>query len=131
MRYMLDTHSLIWYFEGDFQLPPALKDLIEELEHPVYVSIASFWEIAIKVSLNKLALSQSLQTISEHILSLQIEILPVTIPHLLHLQSLPFHHRDPFDRLLIAQSQVESLRMISKDSIFDTYLVDRIWKDKN
>ena len=127
MNLLLDTHSLIWFINGDEQLPVKSRDLIKNLNNNCFISIASIWEVAIKISLRKLDLNGGFEEISKIILKYQFELLPVTIDHVAEILGLQFFHRDPFDRLLIAQSIVEKIPIITKDSIFEKYRIELIW----
>jgi PIN domain nuclease of toxin-antitoxin system len=125
---LLDTHSFIWFVEDSPSLSAQARALIEEPTNAVFFSMASVWEMAIKVSLGKLHLSQPFDLfIPNQLLLNDITILDITVNHTLRVATLPFHHRDPFDRLLIAQSLVERMPCVSIDSVFDTYSVDRLW----
>ena len=117
MDILLDTHVLLWYVAGDARLQPSHRILITDNAHPKFVSIASLWEIAIKTSAGKLAAVGPL----DNLVPANIGILPVELAHLLRLQTLPYHHRDPFDRLLIAQALAENLAVISTDQHFAAY----------
>jgi PIN domain nuclease of toxin-antitoxin system len=102
--------------------------LIEEPTNEVFLSIASVWEMAIKASLGKLDLSQPFDLfIPNQLLLNDMTLLDITVSHTLRVATLPFHHRDPFDRLLIAQSLVEGMPIISVDGILDAYNVNRLW----
>jgi PIN domain nuclease of toxin-antitoxin system len=125
---LLDTHSFIWFVEDNSSLSPHARMLIEEPTNDVFLSIASVWEMAIKVSLGKLNLSQPFDLfIPNQLLLNDITLLDITVSHALRVATLPFHHRDPFDRLLIAQSLVEGMPFIGTDSVFDAYGVNRLW----
>ncbi len=125
MKLLLDTHILIWLLEGNQNLNPKVKLVIEDETNSLYLSIVSLWEIAIKTSLSKLQLETPLEKIiSDFVLPSGIKILPIDIAHLLTLQKLPFHHRDPFDRLLIAQAKSETLTLVSEDRVFRQYQVN-------
>jgi PIN domain nuclease of toxin-antitoxin system len=125
---LLDTHSFIWFVEDSPSLSAQARALIEEPTNAVFLSMASVWEMAIKVSLGKLHLSQPFDLfIPNQLLLNDITILDITVNHTLLVATLPFHHRDPFDRLLIAQSLVERMPCVSIDSVFDGYSVDRLW----
>ncbi len=127
MKLLLDTHILIWLLEGNQNLNHKSRGVIQDETNDLYLSIVSLWEITIKASLNKLELQSSLELmIADFILPSGIEILPIEIPHLLTLQDLPFHHRDPFDRLLIAQAKSESLTLASEDRVFYQYQVNML-----
>lgn len=128
MRYLLDTHSLIWFIGGDTQLSSDARQLIDDEENELFISVASLWEMAIKFSIGKLNLGQPYdQMFPEQLEKNSIEILSITVDHLKTVSNLPFHHRDPFDRLIIAQAQVEHLPIISMDTVFDDYGVKREW----
>ena len=128
MNLLLDTHSFIWFVEDNPSLSSHARILIEEPTNDVFLSIASLWEMAIKISLSKLDLSQPFDLfIPNQLLLNDITLLDITVSHTVRVATLPFHHRDPFDRLLVAQSQVEGMPVISIDSIFDTYGVTRLW----
>ena len=92
-----------------------------------FISIVSFWEIAIKLSTGKLSLTQSLEAIEAEVRRQGIAILPLNFQHILHVQGLPFHHRDPFDRLLIAQAMEERLTLVTRDVVFRSYPVETLW----
>ncbi len=97
-------------------------------QNTIFVSMASLWELAIKSSLGKISFEMPLEDfVEEHIRGNDIEILNIELPHILRIEKLPFHHRDPFDRLIIAQQIEENLPIISADEIFDAYGVQRIW----
>jgi PIN domain nuclease of toxin-antitoxin system len=121
MRLLLDTHILIWYLGGDQSLSRHLRQAIVNTNNDVFVSAASLWEISIKVSIGKLKVSRSLTEILNQLAIQSIEFLPVKPGHILQVAVLPLHHRDPFDRMIIAQAQVEFLTVISNDGIFSNY----------
>lgn len=127
MNLLQDTHTLIWFLEGDSQLSQTARSVIENAENTNFVSIATFWEIAIKSSLGKLETKTPLSNLKRLVLDNGIEILPITIEHTLLVGELPFHHRDPFDRLLIAQAKLENMPVLSKDEHFDKYGIRLIW----
>jgi len=125
---LLDTHSFIWFVEDSPSLSAQARALIEEPTNAVFFSMASVWEMAIKISLGKLHLSQPFDLfIPNQLLLNDITLLDITVNHTLSVATLPFHHRDPFDRLLIAQSLVERMPCVSIDSVFDDYSVQRLW----
>ena len=128
MRLLLDTHSLLWFIGGDANLPESARSLIEDPANQSFVSVASLWEMAIKVSLGRLTLKSSFETLVPHQLQQNgFGLLPITVAHLASVISLPFHHRDPFDRLLIAQATVEQMALVSRDGAFEAYDVNRLW----
>jgi PIN domain nuclease of toxin-antitoxin system len=127
MKLLLDTHAFLWFVNDDTRLSSSAAALLES-ENDVLVSLVSLWEIAIKYSLGKLALPAPYEEfVAQQILANEIDVLPIQIAHLTGVSQLPFHHNDPFDRLLIAQSIVEGVPIISVDSIFDRYSVRRLW----
>jgi len=127
MEVVLDTHALIWFINGDNQLPDKSVKLICNLDTKCYVSIASIWEIAIKLSLGKLDLAGGLDEVSKIMNRFEIDLLPITFEHLQKLLTLEFHHRDPFDRIIISQGLTEEFTIITKDENFKKYNVKIIW----
>ena len=128
MRLLLDTHTLIWFDAGDSKLSTTARILIEDEDNHKLVSIASIWEMAIKESKGLLNLSVPFEDYIRQILSLEdFNLLNINLYHLNAIVTMPFHHKDPFDRLLIAQSMVERIPILSKDSAFDAYSINRIW----
>ncbi len=128
MKLLLDTHAFLWFIGGDKRLSPSARVFIEELSNDAYLSVASLWEMAIKIGLGRLKLAQPFETFIPHQLSLnQIGLLGITISHTAKVATLPFHHRDPFDRLLVAQAQVEQMPLVSSDPMFDAYGITRLW----
>ena len=128
MRILLDTHTLIWFFAGNSQLSATARILIEDEDNHRLVSIASIWEMAIKESKGHLNLSVPFEDYIGQKLSLEnFNLLNINLEHLNAIVTMPFHHKDPFDRLLIAQSMVEEIPILSKDSAFDAYSINRIW----
>lgn len=121
MPLLLDTHTLLWFYSGDSQLPDHIKEEIENTNNQCFLSIASVWEITIKLGTGKLELDNSLNELFQFITRNQIEILPIEFNHLLRLERLPNHHKDPFDRIIIAQSFEENLPIYTKDSFFQDY----------
>ncbi len=128
MKHLLDTHTLLWIVNDDPRLSETAKSLFLEERNEMFCSLASIWELAIKISMGKLSLDQPLQLfIDEQIFGNNIKILFIETRHILPLENLPFHHKDPFDRLIIAQAMVEKIPVISKDIWFDSYPIQRIW----
>jgi len=128
MNLLLDTHTFLWFVAGDSKLSQPARSVIEDVNNNRYVSMASLWEIAIKVSIGKLLLSEPVETlIPEQLAKNRIELLDISVEHTALIASMPFHHRDPFDRLLIAQSKVEQMTLVSVDAVFDAYGVTRLW----
>jgi PIN domain nuclease of toxin-antitoxin system len=128
MRLLLDTHSFLWFLEANPRLSAKAQSLIHDGANEVYLSVASLWEIAIKISLGKFQLAVPFREFAETQLSTnEISVLGITVGHIVEVAGLTFHHRDPFDRLLIAQAMIETMPIISADSAFDAYGVTRLW----
>ena len=128
MSFLLDTHAFLWFVLNDPQLSPEASSLIKNLDNRILISPASYWEIAIKVSIGKYKIPGSFQDWIEcQISENDFEVLPIRISHVAKVATLPFHHRDPFDRLLIAQALTEKIPVISIDRKFDQYAVQRKW----
>jgi len=127
MRFLIDTHVLIWCLNGDSALPSKWVKILDIAENIPVVSMVSLWEISIKMSLKKLEITTTLEQIHTYITSNGFEILSINLAHLNTLLTLPHHHKDPFDRLLIAQAFTENLSIISADRHFGSYPVDVIW----
>jgi PIN domain nuclease of toxin-antitoxin system len=119
---LLDTHIFLWWILNDAQLSPVARHIIASSNVRILVSVASVWEITIKNSKGKLPLPEPPQIYMPTVLANEgFEVLPITLAHTLETASLPFHHNDPFDRILIAQSRVESIPLISADTAFTAY----------
>lgn len=127
MNLLLDTHTLIWFINGDRSLPDKSKTLINNIDNNCFVSIASIWEIGIKLSLGKLDLHRKFDNISMLMLKYDIELIHISYEHIEKLIHLKFYHRDPFDRLIISQGISENFTIITKDEIFKKYKVKTIW----
>ena len=130
MKLLLDSHSLLWYVLGDSQLSSNATACILDPSNEVFVSIASLWEIAIKVSINKLTLHRPYhEFLDKCFVDYGFALLLIEQKHLIHASSLPYpgNHRDPFDRLLVAQSKEEGMSIVSNDVGLDWYGVSRIW----
>ena len=125
-RYLIDTQIFVWFAKGDNHLPPMAKEKLNNRNNEIFLSVASIWEIVIKVSIKKLSLDAPLQTILGRYGKDDFKLLPIELEHTLATGNLPFHHRDPFDRLLVAQAQSEDFEIISTDKIFDAYGVRRV-----
>ncbi len=127
-RYLLDTHALLFMDQAPQLLPPHLRALIEDTRNRLFVSIASLWEIQIKSMIGKLTLPL---TIDRMMVRQQrendIDLLPIEIAHIVEHEALPTHHRDPFDRMLIAQARVEGLTLLSRDKTLSRYDVALLW----
>lgn len=118
MQLLIDTHILIWFLEGNKMLSKLRRQFISNPQNDIFISIATLWEIAIKISVGKLTLAKSFGDVIKQIATEDIEILPISPEHTLQVSNLPFHHRDPFDRIIIAQSQVENLAIMTNDTNF-------------
>jgi len=128
MRLLLDTHSFLWFISGSPHLSRNARTLIEDVSNQPFLSVASLWEMAIKLSLGKLSLSEPFEVLLPEQMRLNgINLLGIEMEHTALVAKLPFHHRDPFDRLLIAQAMVERIPIVSADTAFDAYDVKRLW----
>lgn len=128
MKHLLDTHALLWYTLANPQLSGTAEALILDPANEIFISPASYWEIAIKISIGKLTLHQPYDDFIDACLNKYgFVILPIEPRHTTVLTTLPFHHRDPFDRLIIAQAIADQIPVISGDPAFDAYPVTRLW----
>ena len=128
MRVLLDTQAFLWYLLDDARLSKKAEAAISDENNRVLVSPASYWEIAIKISLGKYQLPEPLDIFMEReIASNDFTVLAILVRHAAVVTQLPFHHRDPFDRLIIAQALSEKIAVVSSDLVFDQYGVERIW----
>ena len=127
MKLLLDTHTFLWFLDDSPQLSQKGKALLEA-DNELLLSIASLWEIAIKLRLGKLTVAVPIEVLmTQQLTQNDIELLPITVAPLIVVSTLPLHHRDPFDRLLIAQAMVEQMPIVSADPAFDAYPVQRLW----
>ncbi|HED10130.1 MAG TPA: type II toxin-antitoxin system VapC family toxin [Caldithrix abyssi] len=128
MRLLLDTHAFLWIVSDDKKLPEDVKRCFLDSGNEIFISSASIWEMAIKISLGKLKIGIDLNAfVKNHVMGNDIGILNIRLSHIYRLENLPFHHRDPFDRLIICQAIDENLQIVSRDSSFDKYSVTRLW----
>jgi len=128
MRLLLDTHAFIWYTTDSSRLTATGRSLIDNGENDILLSTASVWEMAIKHSIGRLTFSMPfMEFIKQQIAVNRIDILEITFDHIEVVASLPLHHRDPFDRLIIAQSMAQQIPILSLDAIFDAYAIARVW----
>ncbi len=127
MNLLLDTHAFIWFINGSRELPKNVAAEIKSLDNNCYISIASLWEISIKTSIGKLKLKSRFNHISKFLADNEIEILPLTFEHLQKLTRLKYHHRDPFDRVIISQALTENITVVTKDTEFKQYGVKILW----
>jgi PIN domain nuclease of toxin-antitoxin system len=128
MKVLLDTHTFLWWIIDSPRLSARAREVICDSNNELFFSAASGWEIAVKAQLGRLQLPDNLEQFIVEQLSLNaILVLPIQLRHALHVYTLPQHHRDPFDRMLIAQSQVENLPVLTADSQITRYAVETIW----
>lgn len=127
MNTLLDTHNFLWYLQDSKELSAKAAEIIEDSSDAIWLSIASLWEISIKVGLGKLSLQNSFTELEGVLQQLKIEVLPITFFDTERYLNLPLHHRDPFDRILVAQAMNHSLILISRDLAFDAYDIQRVW----
>lgn len=128
MKLLLDTHTLLWHALNDSRLSAAARAAIVDLANEVFVSPATYWELAIKISIGKLTVQQPFEDF-QRACEARFPLLPIATAHTAQVAKLPFppNHRDPFDRLMIAQAMVEGMLIVSADAAFDSYAVSRIW----
>lgn len=128
MKLLLDTHAFLWFVWKHARLSAAARALILDPKNTLIFSMASCWEIAVKVSVGKLTLAEPYAVfVPREIAAIRLLILPVEMAHVSAVATLPLHHRDPFDRLLVAQSLTERMPLVSADPLFDPYGVTRLW----
>jgi PIN domain nuclease of toxin-antitoxin system len=128
MRVLLDTHALLWIIADSPRLSPAARQTAGDAAVTKLVSIASLWEIAVKVQVKKLDLGMEFDGFADLIESRRLaEFLPITPAHVKRLRHMELHHRDPFDRMLVAQALAENLTLVSADASLDAYRVQRLW----
>jgi PIN domain nuclease of toxin-antitoxin system len=128
MRLLLDTHTLLWWVEDARQLSPQARAHLADSQNDCFVSLVSPWEMAIKACNGNLKLAVPIRLYFEqHLPANDFHLLPITLDHVTKVETLPRHHRDPFDRLLIAQALHEGLSLVSIDPAFDAYGVQRVW----
>lgn len=128
MRVLLDTHAFLWWLDGDKRLPVNVRRLVAEEKNTIFVSAASAWEISTKFRLGRLpAAADVAADIAGCIASQGFSPLEITVQHAQRAGGLPGTHRDPFDRMLIAQSQMEDLPLVSNEAVFEQYGLNRVW----
>ena len=128
MDILLDTHAMLWFVWDDPRLSGPAKALIIDPANRKLFSIASCWEIAIKISVGKLTLNESVRKfLTRELAQNKFQLLPIDFVHGTGVESLPLHHRDPFDRLLVSQALTENIPIVSKDAILGSYGVTRLW----
>jgi PIN domain nuclease of toxin-antitoxin system len=128
MKVLLDTHAFLWLITDEDRLSENARQTFLNTENSLFFSAASLWEICIKTSLGKISLKDGwFQTIKEEMAINTIQWLPIEMTHCAEVTELPFHHRDPFDRMLIAQAIVEEMKLLSRDSRLSDYAIELIW----
>ena len=128
MKYLIDTHTLLWIVGNNPKLSKKAKEIYLNPKNEICLSLASIWELSIKVGLKKLDLNLPLKAFVDiHIIGNNIQILKIKLNHIYQLEKLPLHHRDPFDRLIISQAIEENIPLIGIDKVFDNYKIKRIW----
>ncbi len=128
MTLLLDTHALLWSLTDPDRLPVKTRRLVSDRQHDVLLSTVVLWEIAIKVALGKLPLQRDLASwLPGYVDALGYRLLPINLSHALAVEHVPLHHRDPFDRLLVAQAQLEQATLVSADPVFARYDVPLLW----
>ena len=131
MQFLIDTHVFLWFVSNAKELSQTARTFIEDGNNTIFLSIASLWEISIKTALKKLSIKGTYESVIDDVTDNSIQILPITFAHTVEQNRQPFHHRDPFDRIIISQAIVENMNFISADTIFDDYLkgtsIKRIW----
>jgi PIN domain nuclease of toxin-antitoxin system len=126
MNLLLDTHIVIWFITNDGKLSKKIKNIIEDSNNRCFISIVSYWELSIKYSLGRLDLNSTVEEIFNIIEKSGFDILPITLNHIIQLSKLEHFHNDPFDRLIISQSVIENLHLVSNDNYFPAYNVQLI-----
>jgi PIN domain nuclease of toxin-antitoxin system len=128
MKLLLDTHAFLWFISGDSRLSTHARELIEDASNERFLSVVSIWEMVIKSSIGKLVIPTPIEElVKEHVVGNDIQVLPIETPHFDALYSLPFHHKDPFDRMMIAQAICENMSILSTDGNFPHYPVQIDW----
>lgn len=128
MKVLLDTHAFLWWIADHPNLSAHAREIIADGATEVYFSTASAWEIAIKTRTGRLELPRDLEGfVTDQVALNAFQVLPVSLAHALHVHTLPDHHRDPFDRMLVAQSRVEKLPVVGRDRHFEAYGVEMVW----
>ena len=127
MRFLLDTHALLWALSAPQQLPVSLRRAIQAAENDVYASLVSAWEIAIKAALGKLEFD--VRSLERTLAATGIQLLDVNLQHVARVAELPQHHGDPFDRMLVAQAMCESMTLVSRDRELAKYGVKLLWRN--
>lgn len=127
MRVLLDSNALVWWFSSDRRLSAKANSIIRDPRNEIVVSAASAWELAIKDNLGKLPMRGLLERLPSDLEQSGFTVLPICLNHGVRAGALPMHHKDPFDRMLVAQAQAENLAIVSSDPMFGHYGVRRLW----
>jgi PIN domain nuclease of toxin-antitoxin system len=128
VKLLLDTHAFIWLDSNPSRLSERVRSLLQDPNNTLLLSVVSIWEMQIKIQIEKLQISLSLaELVESQRQANMIEILPISLPHVLALDHLPLHHKDPFDRLMVAQANIESATLVSQDETLSRYSVQLIW----
>ena len=128
MDLLLDTHTFLWFVFGSSRMSEKAEALVQDPTNRKFLSLATPWEVGIKVSTGKLTVSQPVeQFFAEEMDANSVQMLPITLAHITRVSTLPFHHRDPFDRMLVAQSLTENIPLVSADTTLDAYGIVRLW----
>jgi PIN domain nuclease of toxin-antitoxin system len=127
MKYLVDTHALLWFFNGDKQLSQTAKQILSDKKYQKFVSIASVWELAIKIALNKLKFPDNAQGFIKVVAENKFELCNIKPEHIFKLEQLEKFHKDPFDRILIATAIVEDMKFITNDENIHLYSMECVW----
>ncbi len=131
MRFLIDTYVFLWFVSNAKELSKTAKTTIESGNNEIFISIASLWEISIKTALGKLSIKGHYESVIDDLNDNSIQILPINFAYTVEQNRLPFHHRDPFDRIIVSQTIIENMDLISIDAAYDNYLkgksIKRIW----
>jgi PIN domain nuclease of toxin-antitoxin system len=125
MQLLIDTQIFIWFISGAPELKPTIRRLVEDENTRVFISIASLWEISIKTALGKLDVHGDYESVIDDVTGNDMEILPISFAHTVQQHKLPFYHKDPFDRIIVAQAIVEKLDLVCSDDVFEEYLAGK------
>ena len=131
MKYLIDTHTFIWFLKGSEDLSEGSRKIIENEKNEIFISIVSLWEISIKVALGKLKMLAPYETLISEVYKANMLIISIDFSHTVVQSKLPFYHKDPFDRLIASQALAENMNLLSNDGVFDNYFtgskIRRIW----
>ena len=128
MNILLDSHTLVWAFLKDHRLSPRARRILTSGTDHFHISVVSLWELSIKITIGKLrTIGSSIAYFRDECREQGIQIVPLKVDHIIRAESLPLHHRDPFDRLLIAQALEENLAVLTNDALFKTYPIKVLW----